>query len=102
MNPKKRKAEDEDSCDLKQEESKINESETTDVNASNCRSDECSNSTDQQKSDNGGSSERPGTSNDNISEDDSKDASDQSSDQREKKLSVSNHVLLFTECLNCL
>ncbi|GFW22734.1 protein RCC2 [Trichonephila clavipes] len=82
MNPKKRKADDEDSSETKDSyKDKANESETADINASNCGS---GNSTDQQKSDNGGSSEQPGTSDEKVSED-CKDAANQSSETREKK-----------------
>ncbi|GFS46697.1 protein RCC2 homolog [Nephila pilipes] len=84
MNPKKRKADDEDNSETKESfEGKVNESETADINASNCGS---GNSTDQQKSDNGGSSEQPGTSDEKVSEDECKDTANQSSsEQREKK-----------------
>ncbi|XP_054719884.1 protein RCC2 homolog [Uloborus diversus] len=87
MNSKKRKAEeDEDSCDGKQQdEGKDCESETVDVHASNCGSSECGNSTDQQKSDNGGSSEQPGTSDGKNSEEESGDSANQTSEQPEKK-----------------
>ncbi|KFM78642.1 Protein RCC2-like protein, partial [Stegodyphus mimosarum] len=85
MNPKKRKTEDEDSCTTKgQNEYKDYESETLDVHAANCGSSECGNSTEQQKSDNGGSSEQPGTSDDKISEE-QKDNTIQSAEQRDKK-----------------
>lgn len=103
MNSKKRKAdEDEESCDIIEEgESKDCENETANLNDFNCGKDECGNSVDQQKSDNGGSSDRPGTSDNKTSEDNSKDLGEQISEQREKKLTVSNHVLLFTERIKC-
>ena len=72
------------------------ESVTENDNAINCGK-ECSNSLDQQKSDNGGSSERAGTSDNKKSEDESKSSGDQISEQSDRKLAVSNHVLLFTE-----
>lgn len=71
------------------------ENVTENDNAINCEK-ECSNSLDQQKSDNGGSSERAGTS-DDKSKDESKSSEDQISEQSDRKLTVSNHVLLFTE-----
>ncbi|KAF8785979.1 Protein RCC2 like protein [Argiope bruennichi] len=86
MNPKKRKEDEEDNSDIKESfQNKINESEAADINASNSGSSECGNSTDQQKSDNGGSSEQPGTSEKVSDEQQPNDAANQSSDQREKK-----------------
>ncbi|GBN14918.1 Protein RCC2 [Araneus ventricosus] len=85
MNSKKRKAADEDSSDTKESlQDKVIESETAVINASNCGSDECGNSTDQQKSDNGGSSEEPGTS-EKVSEEQCNDSVNKSSDQHEQK-----------------
>lgn len=72
------------------------ENVTENDNAINCEK-ECSNSLDQQKSDNGGSSDRAGTSDDKKSKDESKTSEDQNSEQSDRKLAVSNHVLLFTE-----
>ncbi|XP_015912785.2 protein RCC2 homolog [Parasteatoda tepidariorum] len=85
MNPKKRKADDEDdSCENKTEFLKEDgKNESLDV--SNCGSGECGNLTDQQKSDNGGSKEEPGTSDGKCSDKESNNCANLSSDQPEKK-----------------
>lgn len=96
MNPKKRKAEDEGSSEEKQSTPE-NENETTDIHAAtNSGSGESVNSSDQEKPDNGGASEQPGTSDEKESEKDSKETNDQTLDQPENKQIVSHHVLVFT------
>ncbi|KAG8184539.1 hypothetical protein JTE90_012628 [Oedothorax gibbosus] len=81
MNSKKRKAEEKDNADIIES---TKENETADINASNCGSGESGNSTDHEKSDNGGASEQPGTS-DEGEKDPKETNDDQSVDQAENK-----------------